>query len=144
MAKKDEKLTLDEENEQKAKFAGMLQRDVITADEAIGTQKKKSSELSGTLGGVMTNFEKKGGHKKAMKLASQCADMEPADFADFFRSFIGYGRALGIFDENGKPSQMDMLDQDEENQKNADSISAANVAARSTAKPSMGSEPRIN
>lgn len=140
MAKtKDTPLTLDEENEQKAKYAGMLKKDILQADDAIAEQQSESAELSSELGSAMKLFKKQGGRKDSMRLAAKCKRMEPADFADFFRAFMGYGTALGIFGDDGKPSQLDMLEQQEEQQKNADSITAANAKV-ATAKPAMGKE----
>lgn len=143
MAKKTPPLNLEEEEAEKAKFAGMLKEHILTADAAIGKQKAESSEISGTLGGAMNLFEKRGGRKDAMRLAAKCSRMEPADFADFFRTFVGYGKALGVFAEDGTPAQADMVDQLEEQQKNADSIGAANVAA-AKAQPKLGPEASVN
>lgn len=139
MAKKENALTLDEENEEKAKFGGVLKQDLIRAENAIKKQKLKSAELSGDLSAALGLFEKQGGRKDAMKDVSAFLAMEPSDFCDYWRALLGYGTALGLFGEDGKPAQLDMLDQMDEQEKNADSIDAATASAR--AAPKMGAQP---
>lgn len=129
---KDEKLTVDEENAEKAKYAGMLKSDIISAASAIATHKTKSAELSGDLSGKLTVFDKKGGHKKALKLAQAICSMEPTEVADFIRAFDAY------FDALGGNAQLDMFTQDDEKRKNADSVAVASKTV--VAKPSMGLE----
>jgi len=143
MAKKEIPLTLDEEKIEKAKFAGMLSKQIAAADTAIGKQQAESAEISGNLSGALNLFEKQGGRKDAIKMVSRCLRMEPADFADFWRAVAGYGLALGLFGEDGKPAQMDLLEQQEDQQKNADNIDAATASASKpvVASPSMGAEP---
>lgn len=135
---KNPKMTVDEENEQKAVYGGMLKEHILAADSAIGKQKQESAEISGDLSAALGVFEQRGGHKPALKAAAKCARMEPAEFADYFRAFLGYGFALGFLSEDGKPAQLDMLEQEQEQERNAASIDAATLAA---AKPSMGAEP---
>jgi len=141
MAKKDTPLTLDEENAEKAKFAGILRKDIIRADTAIGKQQAESAEISGDLSAALGLFEKQGGRKDSIKFVSKCLRMEPADFADYWRAIAGYGLAMGLFGEDGKPAQMDMLEQQDEQEKNGDSIAAASKPAPATAKPQTGAEP---
>lgn len=135
MAKND-KMTLDEENAEKAMYAGMLKKDIIAGTNAIEKQKTKSAELSGDLSAAMGLFDKLGGRKDALKDVNAFLRMEPSEFADYWRALLGYGLALGLFGEDGKPAQLDMLDQEEEQQKNGDSISAATAAANA-GKPKM-------
>lgn len=143
MDKKEIPLTLDEEKAEKAKYAGMTAKQIAAADTAIGKQQAESAEISGTLSGALILFEKQGGRKDAIKAVSRWTRMEPADFADFWRAVEGYGKALGLFGEDGKPAQLDLLEQQEEQQKNADSIDAATASVNkaATASPKMGAEP---
>lgn len=143
MAKKEDKMTLDEENAEKAKFGGVLKKDILMVNNAITKQKLKASELAGDLAASLSLFEKQGGRKDAMKDVSTFCRMEPADFADYWRAILSYGTAMGLFGEDGKPAQMDMLDQMIEQERNGDSISAAeaSIAKSAVAGPSMGAEP---
>lgn len=132
------KMTVDEENAEKAKYNGMLKADIENACSAINTAKKKSSEASGDLSAKLELFEGKGGHKKALKEATRVKNMEPAERADYLRARAAYELALDV------EEQLDMIDQIEEQQKNADSISAASAAAKKqtpVTKPSIGGEP---
>lgn len=140
---KETALTLDEENAEKARFGGVLLKDLQRADSAIVKQKTKAAELSGDLAAAMDLFQKQGGRKDALKDVSSMLRMEPSDFADYWRAFIGYGIALGLFGEDGQPAQLDMLEQNQEQERNAASIDAATVAAAKAApaKPKMAPEP---
>lgn len=130
MAKiKDIPLTIDDETEERSKFGGMTKSEIMAAASAIRTQKEKSSSAAGDLSGKLTVFEKAGGNKKGIKLAASLADLEPADFADLWRTLVGYLEALGAF------SQIDMIDQLREQELNADTISAVSK------KPSFAAEP---
>lgn len=131
MTKKEPKLDLDAEKEERAKYAGLLKSEIETAASAIRTQKQKSSELSGDLSGKLGVFEKKGGHKSALKTAERIAAMEPADCADWMRAFNAYFDALGGND------QVDMFVQIEEQNKNFDTIVAASVGDEPSASASI-------
>jgi len=130
MAKiKDIPLTIDDETEERQKFGGMTKAEIDAAAQAIGTQKRASSEAAGNLSAKLDIFEKQGGNKKAIKVAKNLADLEPADFADLWRTLVGYLEALGAF------SQIDMIDQLREQELNGDTISAVSK------KPSYAAEP---
>lgn len=123
-------LDVDVENEERAKYAGMLKAEIKTAASAIRTQKAKSSELSGTLSGKLGIFEKQGGHKSALKTAVKVTNMEPAECADWMRSFLGYFDALGGND------QIDMFDQQAENEKRLDGLASVSKPKKAEAEPS--------
>lgn len=126
---KNRSLTLDEEQDERAQYAGMLKAEIQVAATSIGEAKEKAAKISGDLSAKLENFEDKGGHKKALKWAKTVADMEPAIAQDFLRCFMGYCDALGVND------QIDMFVQQMENDRNADSIAIASSG------PSYGSEP---
>lgn len=125
------KLSVDEENAEKAQYNGMLKADILNAASAIKTAKTKSSEASGDLSAKLEIFEGRGGNKKALKEATKVKNMEPAERADYLRARDAYELALGV-DE-----QLDMLDHEKEQDKNAASIDAATAKAKAVAKPSM-------
>jgi hypothetical protein len=138
---KDIPLDVDEENEERAKYAGLLQDEILVAASAIRTQKEKSSEIAGTLSGKLGVFEKKGGHKSALKTATMVCDKEPAELQDWMRSFLAYVDALGGND------QMDMIDQLTEQDKNAASVDVATKEATFAAKvtaPKTANEPAVH
>lgn len=129
MAKiKNAPLTLDEENEEKAKFGGMLKEQILAAASAIATQKEKAAQIAGDLSGKLTVFEKAGGNKWAVKTAKRLSNLEPAEFADDWRCLVGYLEAMGAF------AQLDMIDQIRERDLNSDTIAVAS-------KPSFAAEP---
>lgn len=128
MSKKVPPLTLDDENEERAKFGGMLKSEVLAAASAIAVQKEKSAQASGDLSGKLTVFEKAGGNKAALKMASTLSNLEPAEFADRWRCIVGYLEALGAF------AQIDMIDQLKERDLQADTIAIAS-------KPKFAAEP---
>lgn len=128
MSKKSQTLTLDQENEEKARYGGVLKNDILSAASAIGSQKEKSAQASGDLSGKLEVFEKKGGHKKAIKWAKAMTDMEPHEGQDFFRLLKCYLDALG-FHEQG-----DMIDQMNEMELRDSSVALAS-------KPQQGAEP---
>lgn len=131
MSKKPAPLDLADEDAERAKFAGMTKGEIETAVGALRLQKSKSSQLSGTLSGKLGVFESQGGHKAALKMAERLTGMEPAECADFMRSFIAY------FDALGGNEQIDMFDQASEKTLNEDSISVASNGAQ----PETGAEP---
>ena len=122
-------LDVDDEKTERARFAGMTKAEIEVAASAIGTHREKSAQLSGDLSAKMDNFEKKGGLKKAMKLAKTVANMEPAQQKDFIRCFLAYCDALGVNE------QIEMFEQNQKNTLNDASIAAASSA------PKMGAEP---
>ena len=119
MAKKAPPLDLEEETAEREQFNGMLKDEITAAASAIRTQKQKSSEVSGTLSGKLDIFEKKGGHKSALKVAVSVTSMESAECADWMRAFQAYFAALGGND------QIDMFEQANENMLNEESIAVA-------------------
>ena len=119
MAKKAPPLDLEEETAEREQFNGMLKDEITAAASAIRTQKQKSSEVSGTLSGKLDIFEKKGGHKSALKVAVSVTSMESAECADWMRAFQAYFAALGGND------QIDMFEQANENMLNDESIAVA-------------------
>lgn len=123
-------LDLAEEDTERTKYSGLTKNEIETAASAIRTQQSKSSELSGTLSGVLGVFEKQGGHKAALKAASRVTSMEPAECADFMRSFMAYFDALGGND------QVDMFDQASEADMNKENIAIVSKPAE----PEMGQE----
>jgi hypothetical protein len=131
MSKKPRPLDLEEEKAEKAKFGGMTKAQIEAARSAIETQKAKAAQVSGDLSAKLEIFEKAGGHKKAMKWAAMLAGMEPAEAADLWRALVGYSTALGVFD------QIDMFDQQQEKELNAESIAIAS----SQGQPEVGAEP---
>lgn len=139
---KNKIMDLEEENEERSKYGGMLKEEIQQAASAIRTQKEKSAQVSGDLSGKLEIFVKKGGHKSALKMAERIAGMEPADCADFMRAFDAYFDALGGND------QLDMFTQMDEQDKNAYSISVAtkDVTAKASkmAMPEIGQESSIN
>jgi hypothetical protein len=116
-------LDVEEETALRAKYAGLIPDEITTAASAIRTQKAKSSEISGTLSGKLDVFEKKGGHKSALKHAERVADMESAECADYMRAFLAYFDALGGND------QLDMFVQSKEKEANAASVTIASKSA---------------
>lgn len=137
MAKeKNPPMDVEEENAEREQYGGLLKAEIESAASAIRTQKQKSSEVSGTLSGKMEIFEKKGGHKSALKAAERVTGMEPAECADWMRAFNIYFDALGGND------QLDMIDQQIEQDKNAASINSAEKSnVTSIAKPETAKEP---
>lgn len=137
MSEEQPPLEVDEENEERANFAGMSKDEIKVANTAIREQKSKSAKLSGDLSAKLEVFEKKGGHKSAMKTAAKVADMESKEGQDWVRSFLAYIDALGVND------QADLVEHLEEQDRNQASIDAATVAAEKS-KPKMGAEAAIH
>lgn len=129
MAKKPIPLDVDEEAQERAKFGGMTKAEISAVRSAIATQKEKSATASGDLSAKLEIFEKKGGNKRGMKKAASFLSQESDKAMDEYRAMNAYLEAEGFFD------QMDMLDQESERQKNADSIAIAS-------QPAEGAEPQ--
>ncbi len=124
-------LTLDDEQEERAKYAGMLKGEILEAAGNIGVAKERSAKISGDLSAQLQNFEDKGGVKKMLKWAKSLADMEPGEAQSSWRCLVGYCEALGVFD------QMDMFEQEQTTKANMTSLKTASAG------PKYGEEPAV-
>lgn len=141
MATKNTPLDLEDEQKERAKYAGMLKEEIEFAASAVRTQQTKSAQIAGDLSGKLEIFEKKTGHKSALKTAVMVCNKEDADIADWMRSFLAYVDALG------GNAQIDMFEQQKEQELNADSVEIASKSATVAASanpPSNGAEPTVN
>jgi len=131
MAKKNDqtKMTVDEENAEKAIYGGVLLQDIQDIASSIKSQQEASKSASGYLSRAKELFKKKGGNLKGMLRAVRDLNRDIADVMDEQRSYQIYFRALG------GQEQIDMFDQEMETMRNGDSINAASVAL-----PSAGAE----
>lgn len=125
---KKQSLTLEEENEERKKYAGVTKEELDAAANAIRAQKTKAATASGDLSAKLEIFEKANGVKKSIKLATWLADQDPKVAQDFLRTLNGYCTGLGVFD------QIDMWDQEQKGKANEASIKRAS-------KPQAGEEP---
>ncbi len=130
--KQEERLDLDEENDEKAKYAGMLRADITATAEFLSDAVAKKAKINGDISARLENFEKKGGNKRMMKWALALANMTDSEKAASWRQLKAYSSALGVFD------QMDLFEQESKNQANAASIAAASAAA-----PKFAQEPSV-
>lgn len=126
-------MTVDEENEQKALYGGVLLSDIQDIASAVRSQEEKSQSASGVLSRAKELFKKKGGNIRGMMRALKDLKRDMADVMDEQRTYEIYFRALG------GQEQIDMFDQEMEQRKNADSIESATVAAKA-ASPQTGME----
>lgn len=90
----------EEEFETEGKSGGISEKDLKKFSKEYGSLKSKMDDARSPLGALFKEFEEKGGHKAALKIAHKIADMESLKAQDFWRSLEQYLDWLGVFDQH--------------------------------------------
>ncbi|MDE2105322.1 MAG: hypothetical protein KGL39_49305 [Patescibacteria group bacterium] len=103
--------------------AGMSDAQLKKFSKEYSSLKSKMDDARSPVGTLFKEFEEKGGHKAAFKIAHKIADMESLKAQDFWRSLGHYLTVLGVFDQH------DLIEHAEAKTKNEAKESSKSVSA---------------